>query len=254
MNPWEVLLCFDIGCHGNMSDKIGGCYRFHGLHGRVIPFAAGAKLANPNVQVLASAGDGATFSEGVNHLVHAIRSNYPIVTIVHNNENYGLTTGQASAVTRQGIPMNSSPHGIPEATLNPMDLVFSLQPTFVARGQTSCIKQLVEIIKAAFQHNGFAYIDVLQACPSYNKLMTSEFLNERCYKVEEEDSYDVHNFDQARKAAIDTTEKIATGILYREKNPRPSFMGRLKVRDGRDTTLVEEVEKIDVSELMGEFV
>ena len=237
-----------------MSDKIGGCYRFHGLHGRVIPFAAGAKIANPDVSVVAFAGDGALFSEGINHLVHAIRSNYPIVTIVHNNENYGLTTGQASSTTRQGTPMNSSPHGIPEATLNPMELVFSMHPTFVARGQTTDIKQLARIIKEGIKHDGFAYIDVLQPCPTYNKFMTNKFLRERCFSVENEHGYDVYDMEKARAVAIDTTERIATGVLYRDKGLRPSFLARLKSREGVETNLAEEVGKVDVSGLMEEFV
>jgi 2-oxoglutarate ferredoxin oxidoreductase subunit beta len=251
-HPHQTLMCFDIGCHGNMSDKIGGAYRMHGLHGRVLPFAAGAKIANPDVHVLACGGDGATFSEGVNHLVHAVRSNYPIVFVLHNNENYGLTTGQASSVTRQGTVMNSSPNGIPEATLSPMDLVFSLEPTFVARGHSGDIKQLTHLIKEAYKHDGFAYIDVLQACPTYNKFLTSRYLRDHCHPVD--DSYDVHDFETARKTAKDTTEKIATGILYRAKDPRPGFLGRLKGREGKTTTAVQEVEKVDVSKLMEEFV
>jgi 2-oxoglutarate ferredoxin oxidoreductase subunit beta len=91
--------------HGNGSDKIGG-YRFHGIHGRVIPFAAGVKLANMKLPVIAFGGDGATFSEGIGHLVHGLRSNYPITFVLHNNANYGLTTGQASALTGQRLPMN----------------------------------------------------------------------------------------------------------------------------------------------------
>ena len=256
-HPHQVLMCFDIGCHGNMSDKIGGAYRVHGLHGRILPFAAGAKLANPKVHTLVCGGDGATFSEGINHLIHAIRSNYPIVFILHNNENYGLTKGQASAVTRQGNTMapviNTSPNGIPEATLNPMDLVFSLNPTFVARGHSGDIKQLTELIKEGFQHDGFAYIDVLQACPTYNKFLTSKFLRDHCYKVEE-GKYDVNDFETARKIARDTTEKIATGILYRPEDARPSFLKRLKAREGRETTCTEEVQKQDITELMKEFV
>ena len=133
LHPWQVCLCYDVGCHGNGSDKIEG-YRFHGLHGRVIPFAAGAKLANMKVPVIAFGGDGATFSEGIGHLVHGVRSNYPITFVLHNNSNYGLTTGQASSLTPQGQPMNTSPNGIPEHTLASMDLIFSLNPTFVARG------------------------------------------------------------------------------------------------------------------------
>src|SRR5688572_14663303 len=96
IKPKDTMLFFDIGCNGNGADKIGG-YRFHGLHGRVIPASSGASLANRNLKVIASGGDGATLGEGVNHLIHAIRSNYDITFILHNNSNYGLTQGQASS-------------------------------------------------------------------------------------------------------------------------------------------------------------
>jgi 2-oxoglutarate/2-oxoacid ferredoxin oxidoreductase subunit beta len=122
-----VCLCYDVGCNGNASDKIQG-YRFHGLHGRVIPFAVGAKLANMKVPVIAFGGDGATFSEGIGHLVHALRSIYPITFVLHKHTNYALTTGQASSLTWQGQPMNASPNGIPERTLASMEFIFSLQP------------------------------------------------------------------------------------------------------------------------------
>ena len=252
--PHDVLLAFDIGCHGNMSDKIGGCYRVHGLHGRIIPFAAGAAIANPKVHVLAAGGDGATFSEGVNHLVHAVRSNYPMVFVMHNNGNYGLTIGQASALTPQGMVMNSSPNGIPEATINSMDLVFSLAPTFVARGVSYDIPHMTELIKAGFKHNGFAYIDMLQACPTFNKQMTNKWLRDRVYKIDDTSGHDVHDFEKARKLAVDTSEKIAIGVLYDAKDSRPNFYERLVPRQGKTTTLVEEVQKQDISELMKEFV
>lgn len=253
LSPWQVLLCFDVGCHGNGSDKLQG-YRFHGLHGRVIPFAAGAKLANMKLPVLAFGGDGASFSEGIGHLVHAIRSNYPITFVLHNNANYGLTTGQASALTWQGQPMNSAPNGIPEHTLNAMDFVFSLEPTFVARGFSGNIEQLVRILKAAIGHQryGLAYVDILQACPTYNHFTTHEFLLERVYDVQEE-GHDTSDVAAARRVAIDTSERIATGILY-ERCDVPNFYERLKPRESVTTTAVEEVEIRDVTALMKEFV
>jgi 2-oxoglutarate ferredoxin oxidoreductase subunit beta len=101
LHRWQVCLSYNVGCHGNGSDKIEG-YRFHGLHGRVIPFAAGAKLAKMKVPVIAFGGDGATFSEGIGHLIHGVRSNYPITFVLHKNTNYGLTTGQASSTREQG--------------------------------------------------------------------------------------------------------------------------------------------------------
>jgi 2-oxoglutarate ferredoxin oxidoreductase subunit beta len=249
--PHGVLLCYDVGCHGNMSDKLQG-YRFHGLHGRVLPFASGAKLANPVLPVLAHGGDGASFSEGIGHLVHSIRSNYPIVFILHNNANYGLTTGQASSLTWQGQPMNTSPNGIPEHTLNSMDFVFSLEPTFVARGFSGHIDQMVQILKAAIQHNGFAFVDMLQACPTYNQFATHEWLMEHVYDAAAE-GHDPTDFAQARRIATDTSKRISTGILY-QNTAAPSFYDRLKPREGRSTFAVDEVQKVDVTEYMKEFL
>lgn len=253
ISPWQVFLCFDVGCHGNGSDKLQG-YRFHGLHGRVIPFAVGAKLANMKLPVLAFGGDGASFSEGIGHLVHAIRSNYPITFVLHNNANYGLTTGQASALTWQGQPMNSAPNGIPEQTLNAMDFVFSLEPTFVARGFSGNIEQLVRILKTAIEHQryGLAYVDILQACPTYNHFATHEYLLERVYDVQAE-GHDTSDVARARRVAIDTSERIATGILY-ERRDVPNFYERLKPREGVTTTAVEEVAIRDVTDLMKAFV
>ncbi|HVW66201.1 MAG TPA: thiamine pyrophosphate-dependent enzyme [Candidatus Peribacteraceae bacterium] len=247
--PHEVLLCYDIGCHGNTSDKLMG-YRFHGLHGRVLPFAAAAKLSNMKLPVMAFGGDGASFSEGVGHLVHAIRSNYPIVFVLHNNGNYGLTTGQASSLTWQGKKMNASPNGIPEHTLPSMDFVFSLEPTFVARGFTGDIPQMVEILKAAISHRGFAFVDMLQACPTYNYFATHDYLLERCTHVQ---NHDTSDFKKARELAVDTSQKIATGILYQNEDV-PNFYERLIPRQDKKTTLVDEVKVQDVSHLMQQFV
>ncbi len=249
--PHQVLLCYDVGCHGNMSDKLEG-YRFHGLHGRVLPFAAGAKLANPAMPVIAFGGDGASFSEGIGHLVHTVRSHYPITFVLHNNGNYGLTTGQASSLTPQNQPMNTAPNGIPEHTLNSMDFIFSLEPTFVARGFSGNIKQMKEIFKAALAHRGFAFVDVLQACPTYNQFATHTMLMEKCYRVEDE-GHDPTNLAKARMLAVDTSKRIATGILYKREDV-PNFYERLVPRQGKTTTPVQEVEKQDITKLMGEYV
>jgi 2-oxoglutarate ferredoxin oxidoreductase subunit beta len=249
LHPHEVLLCYDVGCHGNGSDKTEG-YRFHGLHGRVIPFAAAAKMANMKVPTLAFGGDGASFSEGVGHLVHAVRSNYPIVFVLHNNGNYGLTTGQASSLTWQGQPMTASPNGMPEQTLPSMDFIFSLEPTFVARGFSGDIPQMVEILKKAIAHRGFAFVDMLQACPTYNHFATHDYLLEHCKPLE---NHDASDFKKARELAVNTTDTIATGILYQNET-QPHFYERLVPRQGKTTTLVEEVAVQDVSALMQKLI
>jgi 2-oxoglutarate/2-oxoacid ferredoxin oxidoreductase subunit beta len=251
LHPWQVCLCHDIGCHGNGSDKIQG-YRFHGLHGRVIPFAAGAKLANMKVPVIAFGGDGATFSEGVGHLVHALRSNYPITFVLHNNSDYALTTGQASSLTWQGQPMNTSPNGIPERTLASMDFIFSLQPTFVARGFSGDIKLMTRILKAAIQHRGFAFVDMLQACPTYNHFATHEHLLERYFDANA-DGHDPSDLQRAKTLAVQVQDRFACGILY-QREDIPDFYERLAPRRGLETTCVEEVRKYDVSEYWRELV
>ncbi len=235
--PHQVLICFDVGCHGNMSDKMVG-YRFHGLHGRVISLASGAALANPDIPVIAIGGDGACFSEGVGHLIHAVKSNYDMTFVLHNNANFGLTTGQASALTPQGEKMNTSPLGTVEEPLNSMDLVFSLNPSFVARGFTGNIRQLTDILKSALTHKGFSYVDVIQACPTYNKFATHEYLLGECYE------YEASDFETARKDAVDTSEKISTGVLYQNKD-QPDFYSQLESRKG-EKRLVDEVRKYNI--------
>ncbi|MDP3976325.1 MAG: thiamine pyrophosphate-dependent enzyme [bacterium] len=246
----DVLHCFDVGCSGNGSDKIHG-YTVHGLHGRVLPLAAGAALANPNMKVIASAGDGATFSEGVNHLIHAIRSDYPLLFIMHNNENSGLTIGQASATTRKGRPMNGSPDGVTAEPLNPLELVLSLKPTFVARTFSGDIGHMTEVFRKGLHHNGFACIEVMQVCTTYNKATPQNWYWDRLKKVEEMKNYDKTDLWQARKIAEDLDKQIAIGVLY--EKPRQNFIEGLVPRQKVKTSLVEEVRHSDVSEIMRTF-
>lgn len=221
IDPQHTMLCFDIGCHGNGSDKIGG-YRFHGLHGRVLPLAAGISATNPNVTVIAHAGDGGTLSEGVNHFVHAIRNNYNITFILHNNSNYGLTTGQASSTTPQGTKMNSTPDGVYVPPMHILEFAFSLNPTFIARGFSGNVNQLTEIIQAGIRHPGFSLIEVLQDCPTYNKATPHSWYLERVYDVKEIENYDVTDMHKAREVARDLENRIVTGLLYIDQD-RPSF-------------------------------
>lgn len=251
LTPSRVCLCYDVGCNGNGSDKIQG-YRAHGLHGRAIPFAAGAKLANMSLDVIAVGGDGGTFSEGVGHLVHAIRSNYPITFVLHDNANYGLTTGQPSSLTWQGQQMTDSPDGIPERTLSSMDLVFALQPTFVARAHSGNIAMMTRVLQAAIRHPGFALVEILQDCPTYNHFATHDYLAAHCYDADA-GGRDSSDLTAARRLATDREDGIACGILY-QRNDVPTFYDRLASRKSVDTTCVDEVHRYDVSNLLTDFV
>ncbi len=242
--PKDTLMCFDVGCNGNGSDKIE-TYTIHGLHGRVLPLAVGAKIANEKLHVIASAGDGATLSEGVNHLIHAVRSDYPILFLHHDNQNYALTTGQASATTPQNCKMNGTPAGVKIDVVNPLDLVLSAKPSFVAQTISTDIDHMTEMIRKGLNHTGFAFIQILQSCPTYNKVTTDQWLLANTQKVETLPKYDVHNIVEAR-ALIENSKKIPLGILYR--NPRKeNFIQTLSHREGVKTTLIEEVASVDIN-------
>lgn len=253
LKPEQVLLCFDIGCNGNMSDKIRG-YRLHSLHGRVLPLAAGAKIANPDMHVIAMAGDGATYSEGINHLINSFRNNFPITFIVHDNGDYGLTTGQASATTPQGAVRNSNPDGPTASTLNPLDLALSLQPNFVAQGFSGNILQLTNILKTAItnQNKGFSFVNVLQECPTFNKETTHDWYLERINEISED--HDQTSLKSAKDLTEKFSGKINTGILYKNKT-NPTYIERLSHyrknfnQDNRLETggMLSEVKKVDVT-------
>lgn len=251
ISPKDVLMCFDIGCNGNGADKIGG-YRFKGLHGRVIPLAVGAHLANRRITVIASGGDGGVMNEGINHLIHAVRSNYDITLLMHNNSNFGLTRGQASSTTKQKVPMSFNPDGIPEDTINAVELVLSLNPSFVARTFSGDIDHMVKIFRAGINHKGFGFVEILQSCPTYNKATPHEWFMERIYDVSLNKRYDNSNLEHARRAAFDLENKIAIGILYQNAKKR-DFYSRLENRKDVGTELVDEVGGMEVEGLVKGF-
>lgn len=249
--PCETLLCFDIGCHGNGSDKIGG-YRFHGLHGRIISFAAGASVANQKVKVIAFGGDGGSLGEGVNHLVHAIRGNFNMTFVLHNNLNYGLTQGQASPTTKPGMKMNSSPDGVTSDMLHPMRFIFSLNPSFAARTFSGDVTHMTKVMRAAITHQGFSFVEILQSCPTYNKATPHEWYQSRVVDVTSLPDYQVNNLQHAREIAEDIEEKIAIGVLYQNVDSQP-FMQRQANRQNVPTELVDEVRAFDTRELINVF-
>jgi 2-oxoglutarate/2-oxoacid ferredoxin oxidoreductase subunit beta len=251
LEPQNVLLCFDIGCHGNGSDKIGG-YRAHGLHGRVLPFACGASVANRRVKVLAFGGDGGTLGEGINHLVHAVRGNYPVLFVLHNNLNYGLTQGQASSTTKPGMKMNSSPDGITSDPIHPMRFLLSLQPSFAARTFSGDIHHMTKTFQAGLQHNGFAFIEVLQSCPTYNRATPHEWYQERVYNVEDTAGYNQTSYADANRVSEDLETKIALGVLYQDPT-RQTTIDRAANRQNLKTELVDEVITGSIDELLPAF-
>ena len=251
IEPHQTLICLDVGCNSNVSDKIQA-YTIHGLHGRVISLASGAAIANQNQKVIAMAGDGATFSEGINHLVHAIRNDYPVTFILHNNSNFGLTIGQASSTTKQGYAMAGSPDGVIPKPINTLDFVLSLKPSFVARSFSGDIEHITETIQAGLNHNGFAFIEVMQACPTFNKATPQEWYWDKIKYIENYDKYDSTDIWQARKVVENMDTELAIGVLYQRKENR-NYYQKLENRTNFNTPPVEEVKHYPIQDLMQEF-
>lgn len=245
--PCDAMLCFDIGCNGNGSDKIDG-YRFHGLHGRIISFACGVSIANSRLTIMAFGGDGATFGEGINHLVHAVRGNYNMTFIFHNNMNYGLTQGQASPTTRKGMKRTALPDGITSDPVHPARFVLSLGATFYARSFSGDVKHMTQVIREANSHPGFSFVEILQSCPTYNRETPHEWYQQRVYDITTRPGYDVANRAQALEVAEDLENHLALGVLYRDVQSVP-FNARQANRLERKTELVDEVQRFEVSGL-----
>lgn len=213
--PHEVLIVSGIGCGSKLPDYINA-NGFATIHGRALPVAQGAKLANPKLHVIAVTGDGDGYGIGGNHFLHAIRRNIDITHIVEDNLVYGLTKGQYSPTSAKGFISSTTPEGAIERAVNPLALALANGATFVARGFSGDPRHLAGLIARAIQHPGYALIDVLQPCVIYNRVNTYEFYEQRIYKLEEDAAYDPHNPEQAWQRAHEWGERIPIGILYQE--------------------------------------
>lgn len=224
MEPHQFAIVSGIGQGAKLPHYLP-CNLFNGLHGRSLPVATGLKLANHDLVVLAVAGDGDCYGEGGNHLLHAIRRNVNLTLFVHDNQVYALTKGQASPTTMAGTVTKTQPFGNPSEQLNPLTLAIALDCSFVARAfaGASGLPHLQEIMKEAINHKGFALVDILQNCVSFNEVNTFHWYKERVYRLEE--GYDPTDRVEAFRRALEWGERIPTGIFYR--NERPTCEERL---------------------------
>lgn len=215
----KVAIVSGIGCHAKIVDYIN-VNSFYSIHGRVPPPMTGIKLANPDLTVIGFAGDGDAYGEGIEHLIFSAKRNLDMTFIVHNNRVYGLTTGQFTPTSPSGFKGRSTPKGSPEDPLNPIELMLSSGATFVARGYTRSMEHLQSLIKAAINHKGFSFIDVLQPCFTF--FNTYDYYNERVYEFIQQD-HDVSDrnaaFVKAGEWAYGEGEKIPIGIFYQVKKP-----------------------------------
>jgi len=211
--PHMAMIVSGIGCGSKLPDymNING---YLTLHGRAIPALTGIHLANHKLVAIAVTGDGDGYGIGGNHFMHAMRRNLNITHIVENNQIYGLTKGQYSPTTDKGMITSTSPEGAIEYAVNPITWALAAGATFIARGFSGEPKKLSEIIQAAIQHKGYALIDILQPCVTYNKLNTSDWYKERIYYVSDDPNYDKQNLEKAFATGLQWEQKIPCGIIY----------------------------------------
>lgn len=212
IKPKDTVLVGGIGCSGSIHNNLE-CYGIHALHGRLLPTAIGVKLANQNLTVIAAGGDGDGYAIGAGHFIHALKKNPSIIYIVMQNGTYGLTKGQPSPTARPGYEGNLEP---------PFDAVMtalSIENTsFIARGFSGNQAQLTDLIKKGIAHanalKGFAFIEVLSPCVTYND--TYREWREQVVDVNTEKDYDSQNRLRAitRATQILSEGKIPTGLIY----------------------------------------
>jgi 2-oxoglutarate ferredoxin oxidoreductase subunit beta len=217
IEPHQILLVSGIGQAGKLPHYTRGNV-FNSLHGRPVPPAIGAKITNPELVVIAVSGDGDGYGEGGNHFIHAARRNHDITYLVHNNQVYGLTKGQASPTSDPGFITKTTPYGA-ASPMNPVAMAIVSGASFVARGFAGDIDHLSNLIKQAITHRGFALIDILQPCVSFNHKNTFQWYHERVYKLEDESGYDPGDKKSALEKAQEWEERIPIGIIYRQELP-----------------------------------
>jgi 2-oxoglutarate ferredoxin oxidoreductase subunit beta len=240
IEPHQFTIVSGIGQAGKFPHYVK-CNTFNGLHGRTLPVATGIKLSNHEMLVIAVAGDGDCYGEGGNHFLHAMRRNINVKLFVHDNQIYGLTKGQPSPTSMEGMVTKNQPFGVFSEQLNPLALAIALDCSFVARGFAGDIEHLKDLMKNAITHKGFSLVDILQPCVTFNKINTYEWYKQRVYHIEPE--HNPENRVEAFKKAIEWGDRIPTGIIY--KNNRPVLEERIPVI--KDNPLIRQT--FDMSKL-----
>lgn len=241
LTPNDVVFVSGIGQAAKLPHYIKGHF-FNGLHGRALSNASAIKAANPSLKVLAIGGDGDMYGEGGNHFLHTIRRNPDIANFVHNNMVYGLTKGQASPTSQVGFKTHVQVEGVFSVPVNPLALALAQGAGFVARAFAGDIEKTKEIMKEAISFKGYALVDILQPCVSFNKVNTYAWFKEHSYYLDE--THDGTDRMKALERALEP-DRFALGVLYRQE--RPPFESSLPPYDGDDRPLY--VRSVDLEKL-----
>ncbi|WP_299233392.1 thiamine pyrophosphate-dependent enzyme [Natronomonas sp.] len=218
-DPEEILLVTGIGCSGKLNSYFDS-YGFHTLHGRALPVARAAKLANPDLEVVAAGGDGDGYGIGGNHFTHTARENHDITYIVFNNEIFGLTKGQTSPTSPKGHKSKTQPHGSAKDPVRPLSLALTAGSSYIARTAAVNPNQAQEILTEAIQHDGFSHIDFLTQCPTWNK-DAKQYVPYIDIQQNDDYEFDVTNRREASEMMYDTElaihdGEVLTGRYYRQ--------------------------------------
>lgn len=247
--PHEVLMAAGIGQAAKTPQYISA-NSFCGLHGRSLPAAVAAKMANKDLTVIVDTGDGDSYGEGGNHFIHNVRRNVDITHFVHDNQIYGLTKGQASPTTAIGHVTPVQTGGNHNEPLNPLLLAIVSGAGFVARAYSGDRDHLVSVMKEAITYPGYALVDIFQPCPSFNKVNTNAYYRDRVYRLD--DSYDPSNKMVAIEKAMELGDSLPIGVIYKEI--KPTFHEKNEVLSKGDALIDIETDTDVINKLIHEFV
>ncbi|UXR74803.1 2-oxoacid:ferredoxin oxidoreductase subunit beta [Staphylococcus sp. IVB6238] len=225
LEPDEVALITGIGCSGRLSGYVNS-YGVHSIHGRALPLAQGVKMANRDLTVIASGGDGDGYAIGMGHTIHALRRNMNITYIVMDNQIYGLTKGQTSPSSAPGFVTKTTPKGNIEQNVAPLELALSSDATFVAQGFSSDIKALTKMIEDAINHDGFSFVNVFSPCVTYNKINTYDWFKEHLTDLNDIEGYDTSDKQRAIQTVVEH-DSLVKGIVYQDTET-PSYESQIE--------------------------
>lgn len=221
IDPKKLSIISGIGCSSRISLYFN-TFGMHTLHGRAIPIAAGSRLSRPDIPVIVTGGDGDLFSIGIGHFVHAARKNFNLTVICMNNRIYAMTKNQASPTSSQGYPGTLTPYGKISVPLNVIEFAISCEATFVSRTFCGDLDHMVKTISTAFDHEGFAFVEIIAPCKTFSKDNTVSQLSERIIDINEKLLHDPYNKNSALTLAShamdydkDISVEIPTGIFWR---------------------------------------
>ncbi|ERI08281.1 2-oxoacid:ferredoxin oxidoreductase subunit beta [Aneurinibacillus aneurinilyticus] len=252
LEPENLAVVSGIGCSGRISGYINA-YGVHGIHGRSLPIAQGLKMANRELTVIASGGDGDGFAIGMSHTIHAIRRNMDITYIVMDNQIYGLTKGQTSPRSAEGFVTKSTPKGSIEPSMKPLELALAAGATFVAQTMSSDLKGMTSLIEQGLKHKGFSLINVFSPCVTFNKVNTYDWFKEHVKNLSDVEGYDAHDRIAAMRVLMET-DGLVNGLIYQNKD-RDSYESM--VAGFKEEGLVKQdltIEEAKFQQLMAEFM